>query len=641
MDKYKKIAMIMCSIGLMFLVTGITYAYFNYTKTGENNTLVTGDIYLRLNEGDDEITLTNVFPETKEEARSRNDNIITFTINGINESNKTIYYEIDLVHGNDKSGYIRFNDSDLVFDLIEVGDNNTETYIVDAGSFSNVNNRRIWVDTINGNTTVEVEKTYKLRMWLSEEVIISDSDPNASYPATGTSAYKKHFASVKVKVMGDFNEKIMPGAFYMFKSMASTDTIDFAIPASSTNGEGLYVLSGTENNNHPIYYYRGDINNNNVIFGGFCWQIVRTTDTGGIKMIYNGVATGNGETCENTLHSDRIILNSKFKSLYGTSLAYLGYMSNEIYLSSNSAIGNDVVYGENVEYGDFDSNGTNEYRLTGTTSSSYDATHHYSCKTDSITCTSVSYMYGKLSSTQYASILLENGENIEDAIYKMTGNGTIEVKSRNSSYSLNVNDSMIKYELENWFKTYLTNEVDSSIRNYANYIEDTAYCNDRSFYDKGAWKPNGGPISGSVSFGLYGIYKGIYSTTNVPNLTCPNETDEFRVSNSKAHLNYPVGLITTLEAVLAGASGETVDGSIVPSTNYLVTGDKYWTMTPNGHAQNGTLSIYSVYANGSLNTSDSSGSIGVRPVISLKLGVEFEEDGDGTPTNPYVVKYES
>ena len=30
--------------------------------------------------------------------------------------------------------------------------------------------------------------------------------------------------------------------------------------------------------------------------------------------------------------------------------------------------------------------------------------------------------------------------------------------------------------------------------------------------------------------------------------------------------------------------------------------------------------------------------IGIRPAISLKLGIEFTS-GDGTATNPYVVKY--
>ncbi len=43
---------------------------------------------------------------------------------------------------------------------------------------------------------------------------------------------------------------------------------------------------------------------------------------------------------------------------------------------------------------------------------------------------------------------------------------------------------------------------------------------------------------------------------------------------------------------------------------------------------NGGLSIDAVYD-----------LIGVRPVVSLTLGTEFVGGGDGTPTNPYVVKY--
>ena len=53
--------------------------------------MIAGDIYLNMVEGDGEITLSNVFPETKEEARERNDNYITFSINGKNTSNKNVY----------------------------------------------------------------------------------------------------------------------------------------------------------------------------------------------------------------------------------------------------------------------------------------------------------------------------------------------------------------------------------------------------------------------------------------------------------------------------------------------------------------------------------------------------------------------
>lgn len=58
--------------------------------------------------------------------------------------------------------------------------------------------------------------------------------------------------------------------------------------SSDTNGKGLYLLSSTKNDENPIYYFRGDVSNNNVLFANKCWKMVRTTDTGGTKMIYNG-----------------------------------------------------------------------------------------------------------------------------------------------------------------------------------------------------------------------------------------------------------------------------------------------------------------------------------------------------------------
>lgn len=59
--------------------------------------------------------------------------------------------------------------------------------------------------------------------------------------------------------------------------------------APSALTSGIYTRSGTENDQYPVYYYRGSIENNNVVFAGFCWKMVRTTSTGGVKLVYNGV----------------------------------------------------------------------------------------------------------------------------------------------------------------------------------------------------------------------------------------------------------------------------------------------------------------------------------------------------------------
>ena len=70
--------------------------------------------------------------------------------------------------------------------------------------------------------------------------------------------------------------------------VTNSNGVQFNAMSSNTNGKGVYIRTGTQNDAYPIYYYRGDVDNNNVLFGDFCWKIVRTTNTGGVKLIYNG-----------------------------------------------------------------------------------------------------------------------------------------------------------------------------------------------------------------------------------------------------------------------------------------------------------------------------------------------------------------
>ena len=81
----------------------------------------------------------------------------------------------------------------------------------------------------------------------------------------------------------------------------SSNNINYAVAAEN----GIFVLAGTESNANPIYYYRGVVTNNNLKFAGFCWKIVRTTDTGGVKIIYNGRPAGDG-SCNNSGNASQL-----------------------------------------------------------------------------------------------------------------------------------------------------------------------------------------------------------------------------------------------------------------------------------------------------------------------------------------------
>ena len=86
-------------IGLFLLVVsfaGLTYAFFNYTRTGAANRLGTGRIYFNTNQGE-ELTITNVFPMTAIEAGNANLDSVTIAITGDTTYTDGEEFEISLV----------------------------------------------------------------------------------------------------------------------------------------------------------------------------------------------------------------------------------------------------------------------------------------------------------------------------------------------------------------------------------------------------------------------------------------------------------------------------------------------------------------------------------------------------------------
>ena len=96
---------------------------------------------------------------------------------------------------------------------------------------------------------------------------------------------------------------------------------------------GAHKDSFTQNPSKKIYHWYGSNNTNgtaildknNVLFAGQCWQMIRTTDTGGVKMIYNGEAEDG--KCLNTRGSHvgyaaRTSQNLASNYWYGTDYTY-------------------------------------------------------------------------------------------------------------------------------------------------------------------------------------------------------------------------------------------------------------------------------------------------------------------------------
>ena len=404
----------------------------------------------------------------------------------------------------------------------------------------------------------------------------------------------------------------------IIKTDAVLDTdIDFSEISSDTNGKGVYIRSGTESNSNPIYYYRGDVDNNNLIFADTCWKIVRTTEAGGTKLIYNGVPDKIG-TCDNTRSDSQIEIETKtFNSIYG-SPAYVGYMYGTVY-PINAKIMNSVTdtyyYGNDVIY----SNGT--YTLTDTISSSswssiYDGglnNNHYTCM-GGTTCSTVYYIYYTGSNAMYY-IELTGGKTVSDALSDMLDNNTTSSTIKGNSTT----SGTIDY----WYY----NNIEQ--KGYSDYLEDTIWCNNRSIYQLNGWDPDGGNTRRYLYFNSY---ESAYNTY-IPSLSCSREVDRFTVSeeNGNGDLDYPVGLLTADEIMLAGGNYETSNSSY-----YLCTGLSWWVGTPDVFIDycGGGLIVHPL---GKLTGNRVTIANGVRPSISLKPETEII-DGDGTVNSPYIVK---
>ena len=80
-SKKKKYFFIVGPLVIFIALIGLTYAFFNYTRTGQANTLGTGRIYFNTTQGE-ALTLTNIFPMTATEAGNANLDSVTVGITG-------------------------------------------------------------------------------------------------------------------------------------------------------------------------------------------------------------------------------------------------------------------------------------------------------------------------------------------------------------------------------------------------------------------------------------------------------------------------------------------------------------------------------------------------------------------------------
>ena len=602
----KKISLkmtIVIGIIVFILTMGATYAYLSYS--------VTNDVAIKGNIVNINATLNvELVSGANTDMVPMMDNALNNAINGTGGTKACVdskgnlscqVYKITLTNQgstlkNLKGTIELYAKNGGVYNNLKWQELSTSTSVKDGSSPNGMAKSTL----VSGLTIKTKEtKTWYIGVWISEIDADQRNTDKGRFGGTVTFGVSEDFISAKLK-----------------KNATLDTNIDFSQISSDTNGKGVYIRSGTENDKNPIYYYRGAAdNNNNVLFANFCWKIVRTTETGGIKLIYNGVPS-NG-ICNNTGDSTQI--GTSAFNTNSNSPAYVGYMYGTPYTFSSKSMKNitdTYYYGKDVTY----SNGT--YTLTNTiTSNSWSSiyntsdgiyNHHYSCLSTGNTCSSVYYIYYTNNSSLYY-ITLKDGKKVEDALSEML--------------DYNTNNSTIKTVIDNWYSNNMTN--------YTNKLEDTIWCNDRSIYSKGGWNPNGGVTTNGDELPylfFYSISRAGAFDAPSPSLSCSRDIDKFTISSSNGNgsLTYPVGLLTSDEIMIAGGKGGTSNNSY-----YLYTGNYWWAGSPFAFYSH-IAREFNVYSDGNLyGSAVNYSAAGVRPSVSLAPGTEMI--GSGTVDDPYQV----
>jgi prepilin-type N-terminal cleavage/methylation domain-containing protein len=365
------------------------------------------------------------------------------------------------------------------------------------------------------------------------------------------------------------------GCYYRVSGESGIQTCDGK--GNNSNGRGVYYTtdpSRTENG-EIVYYYRGNVKNNYITLAGYCWRILRTVEDGSIRLFYWGEANSNG-SCSTDAEP---IAEARFNNTYGDN-AYTGYMMG----LNNTCTSGGCAGGSN--------------------STSYNQAH----------------------SNTYSSTI----KKVIDAWY--TGTTTSQTNCIDDEGV----DSICNFTSH-----------ESLSPGYTEFISDTPYCNDRSIApSRTVWEETYTELGYGTNFTLYGptTRLGLGTTgtdwsdlNNNPTLVCSQNNDKFTVSsgNGNGALTYPIGLITTDEAIMAGGSSY-YDNE---QTYYLNTDHTYWTMSSSNF--NGHAAARLVYGDGALDSySNVNEGNAVFPVISLIPEVAIDS-GSGTASQPYHISVQN
>ncbi len=392
---------------------------------------------------------------------------------------------------------------------------------------------------------------------------------------------------------------------YEQREMKLYDRIQ-SLSSNSSNGVHEYIGStSTFKGDKKVYYYNilGPANNN-VIFANYCWKIVRTTDTGGVKILYNGTPTTDGK-CNgisgSTLSNSQMQTSSPLVQFNNNNnlSTHTGYMYGNTDLYTSNSYGvytmtpptdkGALIFGDGFDY----KNGM--YNLKNSKyvgiSKEVVAENRYACRGMASTCSTLIYILFYNDNLIYYTELT-NGTTPESLASATTHNITFGdgIKYSNGFYKLNnpTNESISTTMIDrNHFTCRnLTSDCDDIIyvTNYngsnINYIELT----------KNREKQKSKPGEGQGSW-IYGTGFSYDNNTGKFNLDNPKNVNASQEVIDNYHFAC-IGMTTSCDTLLflyAYNNGEVEYTKLDNSSIESMEKSQFYSNTENRFSNNSTI----------------------------------------------------
>ena len=235
-DKKKYLVTLSAILAMLSMTMGTSYAYLTYVSQTDNTvTINVGTLALTFQNEENVISILNAVP-MKDQAGLEQEEEYSFDVknNGSIPATYKITLDNTCVTGSGldlciPDEYIKVGIKEGNKDYKVVERNDKSEYIIETGSLQ-----------------ANKSKSYKMKIWLAHNT------PN-TYNATNNQsiAYKG-----KLGLTYEQGE-VVPTALDNIKKLVNTNqTINYKKPPSDTNGNGINILEGTENDTNPIYFYR-------------------------------------------------------------------------------------------------------------------------------------------------------------------------------------------------------------------------------------------------------------------------------------------------------------------------------------------------------------------------------------------------